>query len=332
MNLATEVIGAGASPQGVRRLYSRNAAIFDGVIFTRFDQSFRVAAPTVAINHGVDFDGLRLHRRQILRAAQIIRERLRMHWQPLVERRRSLRVNKVICVDTNFPNYMRAAFPHEAAFWNEHLKYVPNFASIPDEQTWRQKWAYGARFTVAFPRRFESTRGVQEWIAAVSQLAPAWPNIDFVFAGGGHFDDEVRALEQEHRNVSAFSVKPDEMPALYSRVQIVVVPSQFSEGTSLSALEGMAHGCATVTTAIGGLGNIVLPDFNGVICGTSTAALVAAVTELLHHRGEAERLAGRAREVVASAFSQETWKIRIGQVLSAAGVVPAIDAAPSRSR
>jgi glycosyltransferase involved in cell wall biosynthesis len=63
----------------------------------------------------------------------------------------------------------------------------------------------------------------------------------------------------------------------YVDVDVAVVPTLWSEGTSLAAVEAICAGVPVVATAVGGLGNLVVPEFNGVIVRPEAAAIAAAV-------------------------------------------------------
>ena len=60
------------------------------------------------------------------------------------------------------------------------------------------------------------------------------------------------------------------MPNEYSKTDIVLIPTFFSEGTSLSCLEAMSSGRIVVATNIGGLNDIVIDNFNSLLAKPTT--------------------------------------------------------------
>ena len=54
---------------------------------------------------------------------------------------------------------------------------------------------------------------------------------------------------------------PDEMNKAYQNADITLIPSLYSEGTSLSCIEAMACGNAVIATRIGGLSDLIINDF-----------------------------------------------------------------------
>lgn len=71
------------------------------------------------------------------------------------------------------------------------------------------------------------------------------------------------------------------MPEVYRRADIVLVPTCYSEGTSLSCLEAMASGCAVIATNVGGLPELIINRFNGLLIAPEAEALAEALTQLI---------------------------------------------------
>ena len=98
---------------------------------------------------------------------------------------------------------------------------------------------------------------------------------------------------------------------------IAVVPTTGSEGTSLSLLEAMASNCACICTDIGGMTNIVLNNFNGLIVPASDSQeLLSALLRLVDDKYLRTEIAANGLNTVASSFSFELWKERWTAVLS----------------
>jgi glycosyltransferase involved in cell wall biosynthesis len=94
----------------------------------------------------------------------------------------------------------------------------------------------------------------------------------------------------------------------------VVIPTRYSEGTSLSCLEALASGKAVIATNVGGLADLILPDFNGLLIEPDEAALYAAICRLIDDPGLRERLAANGLQT-AQAFGLATWQARWEQVI-----------------
>ena len=89
---------------------------------------------------------------------------------------------------------------------------------------------------------------------------------------------------------------------------IAVVPTVGSEGTSLSLLEAMASGCAVVCTNVGGMTNIVLDGYNGLMIYPEEEELYNALTCLIEDSSLRAKLQANAYNCVKDAFSLHRWK------------------------
>ncbi len=105
------------------------------------------------------------------------------------------------------------------------------------------------------------------------------------------------------------------MHEAYQQADIALIPTVESEGTSLSCLEAMACGNAIVATTVGGLTDLILPDFNGLLIEPRIADLRDAITRLLEDEELRRRLGRRGRKV-AQAFSITIWQERWKRVLA----------------
>lgn len=98
-------------------------------------------------------------------------------------------------------------------------------------------------------------------------------------------------------------------------MDIAVVPTIGSEGTSLSLLEAMAAHCAVICTNVGGMTNIVIDQYNGLMIKPTEADLVYAIEDLIINVEKRNKLADRGYETVKQAFSHEVWSNRWKKVL-----------------
>jgi glycosyltransferase involved in cell wall biosynthesis len=86
----------------------------------------------------------------------------------------------------------------------------------------------------------------------------------------------------------------------------VFVLSSRSEGLPVSLLEAMSAGCPVVSTAVGGVPEIIAEGENGLLVPAGSAeALTRSIRFLLSSPGESARLARRARETVSERFDEE---------------------------
>ncbi len=231
---------------------------------------------TVGIDHGIWWDG------DYPRYRKWLNKRLQYR---LVNSLRG-----IICVDTNFINWCHAELPNRIK-WEGKLTYIPNYA---DEQRFdlsRQAKDLSSEdnhLTILFPRRAcgedidRHIRGAGLLTKAIDILEQRGIRTRVLFAGEGELQGALQrwAVNRDMVDrVEIFNVDMDQMPLVYARADIVVVPTLGREGTSLSAVEALISGKSTVVTHIGGLANIVIPGFNGYICDLTPESLAHAILE-----------------------------------------------------
>jgi glycosyltransferase involved in cell wall biosynthesis len=97
--------------------------------------------------------------------------------------------------------------------------------------------------------------------------------------------------------------RPEELPALYGQVHVVVVPSRWAEPFGIVAVEGMMAGRPVIASAVGGLPDIVTDDEAGLLVPPGdSAALACAMEALLDDPARRRRLGRAARTRAARCF------------------------------
>ena len=167
---------------------------------------------------------------------------------------------------------------------------------------------------VVVPRNLYRNRGVHLAVQAFGLLSGEHPHLRMDLVGAESQPDYAReiramvvALGLQDRVRFAGSVPWGEMPGVYREAQVCLIPSVCGEGTSLSALEAMACGTATITTDVGGL-----PDLPTVHCRPTAEGLARAIREVL---GKLDEVAGRQRAEVVETFGIERWKLAWARVV-----------------
>jgi glycosyltransferase involved in cell wall biosynthesis len=218
-----------------------------------------------------------------------------------------------IAVDTNFINYARAML--RGKYVPEKMVYIPNFSQLPEETDWKRKWENTQELVFLFPRRFTAYRGALLWADAVDVLLGETKKTRFVFDGEGQYGMMLKKRFHGNPRVQIRSVNPKDMPAEYKMAHVVVVPTIFSEGTSLSCIEGMAYGCVPIVTDVGGLANLVFPDYNGFIVRPIVEELIAASYAIINNIDYAREMAEKSQAIVRTSLSLSVWHQRIEKAL-----------------
>ncbi|MBI3680401.1 MAG: glycosyltransferase family 4 protein [Acidobacteria bacterium] len=236
------------------------------------------------------------------------------------------RVRAVICVDSNFINYLRLLGPagHTAA---QRCYYLPNYADclrFPAPTQERIRHRFASR-TVLFLRRFEEARGGREFVEMCRLLRDRGVSFHARMVGWGAQAQLLQSLIRQlglgdtiglsHGDIESASEILDE-------ATISVVPSAWSEGTSLSAIESLVMGVPVVTTDVGGLPNVVTPEFTGAVTRSNPQDLAAAVERLLSSETQYRAMACNCI-LMRPALSLDRWIRQLSTILTDAQLLTA---------
>lgn len=251
---------------------------------------------SITINHGIWFDDPKGDQKWGLDSVQ-------QYVVPALEQAAAF-----VTVDLSFQEYCRCVIPRAN---NNKMIYIPNYVDTDLFQPGQR--AEDGMLEILYPRRYDPVRGIYLMQEIVPGLLRKYPHIRFNFAidqNWPHLVAEWEAWLQgqpDRDRIIYYHYPMDEMPQAYQRADIVVIPSLFSEGTSLSTLEAMASGKAIVTTNVGGLGNLILPNYNGKIVNPTATAVCNAIEEYIHSPEKRIEHGKNARLVAEGAFMKERW-------------------------
>jgi glycosyltransferase involved in cell wall biosynthesis len=164
---------------------------------------------------------------------------------------------------------------------------------------------------ILVPRNLTYPRGVDLAIRAYALFVQHYPQTSLVIAGDTLYDNRasvsyrvdlmslITSLGLTGRVFFLGSVSGRDMPNVYRSSVMTLIPTRASEGTSLSALESMACGVATVSTDAEGL-----LDLPTVHCAADAEAIFQAMMETFPTR---ERVGREQRAAVASVYTIKNW-------------------------
>jgi glycosyltransferase involved in cell wall biosynthesis len=216
----------------------------------------------------------------------------------------------VICVDTAYINWCHTEVPRRSK-WRARLVYVPNYADTTVFKPNGNLESRSPRCRILVPRRMQGKvldsdpRGSGFILGALEELDARGVEVDVTFAGRGNLSMEVASRSARFRSVkvNVMEASMDEMPQHYREHDIVVIPSCATEGTSLAAVEALCSGNTVIVTHIGGLANLVVPGFNGLISDLNPRSLAEAIQKACNMRLDPLIVESSRR-----AFSMERWR------------------------
>ncbi|MEM3112529.1 MAG: glycosyltransferase [Candidatus Anstonellales archaeon] len=217
---------------------------------------------------------------------------------------------KIISVDTNTINWIRAEM------YNESYKilYIPNFVDLNEFYPIEK---LKDRIVVLYPRRLYYARGFYLVINLIPYFLEKYSNIEFHFVGKADPKEEklIKDIQNKFsRRVKWFYLPPDKMKKAYDDADIVLIPTIHSEGTSLSCLEAMACGKAIIATNVGGLPNLIIDGYNGILINPNERELQEKLQLLVENDDLRKELGINARKT-SQVFDIERWKDRWINVL-----------------
>jgi len=220
-------------------------------------------------------------------------------------------VDACVAVDTNVRNVVAAMEPGA----ERKVHYVPNFVDTELFRPDVRKWNPEHKTKVLFPRRLVPLRGINEFML----LAADFPECDFLLCGQA-FSEDAEGLLAEHQeknqpNVRTIMRPMEQMPEVYQEADIAVIPTRAAEGTSLSCLEAMATGLPIITTPAGGLPNLVIDRWNGLVVDLNHDLLTPALKTMISNPEMMERYGRRNRQMAVECFDVKLWRDRWRKVI-----------------
>ena len=215
--------------------------------------------------------------------------------------RHSTYFDLMVCVDYNYVNWYRALMPCSKT----KLVPIPNFAPIFPSVKKPE-----SIINIMFARRFVPFRGTRIFGVAIKKILSEYDNLHVTFAGWGPDEQWLHdQLDAFGEKVTFTSYKSEESFNIHSDKHIAVVPTVGSEGTSLSLLEAMSSHCAVIGSDVGGITNIIIDGYNGLITPAGDSKkLYEAIKYLLDNPEERDSMASKGYETIIKGFSFDIWK------------------------
>lgn len=211
------------------------------------------------------------------------------------------RSNLLVCVDYNFQNWYRT----QLAYPEVKTVVIPNASSIPK---FRKPLSNKREVSIIFARRFFEYRGTRIFAKAIETILNEFSNVQITFAGEGPDENYLKDKFSKDNRVQFIKYTSSESLEIHSAFDIAVIPTTGSEGTSLSLLEAMAAGCAVIATDVGGLTDILINGFNGIVISPDERPLYQALKELIDNETLRNKLSLNGYQTVRESFNLDLWE------------------------
>lgn len=178
-----------------------------------------------------------------------------------------------------------------------------------------------------FVGRLVECKGIDTLIAALPPLVDRWPglNLDVVGDGEGRTEAELMAAEVGVRDRVRFRGAQGhaEVAAAMRAAHLLVVPSRRSadgeeEGSPVAPKEGLATGIPVVATNVGGIPDVMPPEFRDeLVAQDDPAALAAQIQRILNAPDEWAERARVGRRWVEEQFDSTRLATRVDAMYQA---------------
>jgi Glycosyltransferase len=219
-------------------------------------------------------------------------------------------LDRIVSVDSHFQTYCRAVceFEDPAA-----ITLLPNPVDTSRFVPRSGSSSSPGEVRVLYPRRLSFERGLVTMMLSADELLSRYPAVSVEFAGelieGSMMAAVFHLWQQAHPHQDRIVHRTYTFETIldaYHQADIVVIPTLFSEGTSLSCLEAMSCGLPVVATNVGGLNDLIIDGMNGRLTPPSAEAVTPAVSELIEQPRLRRRMGTAARRT-ALTFDQAHW-------------------------
>jgi glycosyltransferase involved in cell wall biosynthesis len=199
-----------------------------------------------------------------------------------------------------------------------HAKVVPNPVC---EVSPEKRWEYNPKITpsILVVGRFDLHKGGDLVLEAFRQVALQNSTVELLFVGPDrgvtidgvnyHFDEYVERFIADNsikKRIQFLGHCDHERIAELRKNALVTIVCSRYENFPLSLLESLAAGCPTVATAVGGMKEIIIDDFNGLLAEPESPASIAEkVLLLINDPEKMQRLSQHAIEDCKKRFSPE---------------------------
>lgn len=179
---------------------------------------------------------------------------------------------------------------------------------------------------IGFVSRLDRAKGVLVLVEAFRLLAPRWPSLRLRLVGRGDASDAVAARVTEFGladRVEATGYVAGDIDPLLASFRVYVFPS-FHEGLPYSILEAMRAACPIVSTAVGGIPEVLEHGREALLVAPGDAeGLAGAIEQLLTDPTGARQLARAARARFERDHRLDRMASEVLRVFAESGALPA---------
>lgn len=206
---------------------------------------------------------------------------------------------------------------------DDKIRVIPNgidvdkFNGIERDYEYRRNFASDNERIIFFVGRLVNEKGVHILVDAIPKILHYYNDVKFVIAGKGpqleYLKGKVWAMGIANRIYFTGYIRDEDLLKLYKCADVAVFPSLY-EPFGIVALEGMLANVPVVVSDVGGLGEIVYHNIDGMKSYAGNPnSLADSILEILHSPEKAEGIKKKALEKVNNTYN---WNIISDQTMA----------------
>lgn len=232
------------------------------------------------------------------------------------------KMDRIMSVDTSLMRFCQQ-------FMNSHIFKIHTIFNFVDSQKFKPTKirSSSSSLNILFPRNISYARGVTLLIPLAQILKSRGINFKICVAGAGiqslgasHYEkiftDAVVTNNLQDQFKFLGRLDHDQMPLVYQQADVTIIPSLFSEGTSLSCLESMACKTPVIASNVGGLNDLIIHGYNGLLTSPTAQDFAQKLVELTQDPALREKISNEAYGLVTNLYKYADWQKKVSNYFS----------------
>ncbi len=230
------------------------------------------------------------------------------------------KLDKILSVDSSLLRYTQQFFSNE----RDKVDVIYNFVDTKkfSSSCKRELNINTRKFIILYPRNISFARGVHLLVPLALKLKEYGLRFEIKIVGAGieqiggnKYESKLLNEIKENSLNDAFiftgRLQHNEMPTIMKECDMVIIPTFFSEGTSLSCLEAMASNKIVLATNIGGLNDIIIDGYNGFLCKPEADEIAEKIKYIHINFNALDYILDNAISIIDKVYSYDVWVVKV---------------------
>jgi len=221
-------------------------------------------------------------------------------------REKTQRATFVRCI-SNFCKAQVMAWSNPPAWDRFHVVHCAVDPDVLTPVPSRKGLGEGSSLRLITVGRLDPIKGYPLLLDALATVVKTNPNVHLTMVGSGSMDkvlrDKVASLDLANHVTMPGAISAEKLPAALDQHDCLIV-SSFMEGVPVVLMEAMSKEMLVISTAVGGVPELVTHNQNGLIIPPgSVDSLANAILDLAHRREPLDAMRAAARDTIVREFN-----------------------------